>query len=168
MPPERIGGPYREPADPNAEVLERMRKKIEAEGKQAIELPPIRMGTLLGEFKEAILKEQDPDKIVFYAPKAGLMECIRHPNPGDAIHPDSVYIYRSLKKTDFVIYISTHDFRIIDFSTPEIIHRVKLADLKTKINSYKKEMSILMKQIEHTENDLKEIKKEGEKKGYHE
>lgn len=69
------GTPYREPANPDAETLERMRKQIEAEGKRGILLPEgIKNGDEIPEFANLLKKKIDPNNIVFYSPTTGILK----------------------------------------------------------------------------------------------
>lgn len=74
MPPEGIGGPYREPANPNALALENMRKKIEAEKKHGIFLQEgIKEGDKILGFVELIKQKINPGDIAFYSVATGVL-----------------------------------------------------------------------------------------------
>lgn len=94
MPPEGIGvGPYREAADPNAQALENMRKKIEAEEKHALFVPEgVKKGDILKEFI-GLIDKVSPEDIVLYSAATGRLEL----KPKDEL---------SLSKGKEILYVS--------------------------------------------------------------
>ena len=74
---ERGGGPYRESVDPKAEALERMRKKIETEGKYGILIAEnIKSGDNIPFLDQAIANKVNPEDIILYSVAKGRLELV--------------------------------------------------------------------------------------------
>lgn len=97
---ERMGGIYREPADPNAQALENMRKQIEAEGKTAIQIPEdFPFKSTSEPYSKAIQTGTKPSEIGLYCLKTGVL--LYDPNPMYERHEKdySNFYYRNTNPT---------------------------------------------------------------------